>query len=204
MQKLLDKVATYFYLNIFNGHVPDTRELKNKWDSICRVNADYIDAKRNLDGWGLIVNLVNWAHRNEIFVLDVNTQYNLVVDDNEIVGQMAPFIATPNGKIELLNSHFSTRVPEQIDVDMKLKYTIDMLAFSRIYGKELDGVHIKLFKQDKDMYSRRTTIDFRRLESTITGVCKGIEAGVYYPRESPLCSTCNAKQYCKFWCKNGQ
>lgn len=201
LPKLLNKVAKFFYLNLFNGKVCTANELKAKWDSVCKANMDFIDAKKNLAGWGAIINLLNWAQRNQIVILDVDTTYSFVVDNVEILGQMDPILAIPGRGMELLITNFSDRLPDQIASDMKLKYSLDSLAFEKVYNKELEGIRIHSVKADKDLFTRRGKMEYKRLEDTITSVAKGIENNIFYPREGPLCSNCSAKEYCKFWSK---
>lgn len=198
--RLLNKVAKYFYVNLFNGKLPSQQELKNKWDSICKTHLNVITPKSNLEGWGLIINLLNWASRNKITVLDVNTQYSIVFQDVELIGQTEPIIATTKG-FELLVSDFHNKLPDTTEIDMKLKHTLDAYAFKKMFNKELNGVHIRMFKLDKDLYTYRSQPDFDRLESSVIGVAKGIAAEAFYPRENPLCSSCTARQYCKYWKK---
>lgn len=199
MPILLNKVSRYFFVNLLNGKIPSIQELKSKWDSICTANLERVDAKTNIEGWGLIINMINWASRNKIVVLDMDTMYNISIGDVELSGQMGTILAAGNNKMELFVPNFSNKTPDQTEVDMKLKYTVDMYAFEKTYNRELQGIHIKTFKNDKDLYSYRTHPDFIRLEDTITGVANGIKANAFYPRENVLCGSCRAREYCKYW-----
>jgi hypothetical protein len=200
MQRLLNKIAKYFYLNLFNGKVCTMNEVKNKWDSICVTYPEFIDQKKAILGWGLIINLLKWASGNQISILDVDTQYHIVRDGIELVGCMEPILLFDN-KTELLVNHFGDKYPDKTEIDMKLKYTLDCLAFKSTYNKELNGIHIRAVKLDKDIYTTRTEPDFRRLETTIKNVGKAIKNEIFYPRENNLCSVCNAREYCKYWTK---
>jgi hypothetical protein len=201
MQRLLNKVAKYFYMNLFNGKVCTMNEIKGKWDSICTAYPDYIDQKKALLGWGLIINLLKWASGNEISILDIDTNYNIVVDGVELVGCMEPILFT-NNKMELLVSNFGDKLPDQTELDMKLKYTLDCLAFKTTHNRELHGIKIRCVKHDKDMTTTRIEPDYNRLRTTIKSIGKSIHNNIYYPRENNLCGACNAREYCKYWTRS--
>jgi hypothetical protein len=193
-------VAKYFYFNLLNGKVCTTGELKNKWDSICKANQDFIDAKKNLAGMGLIMNLSRWAEREHPFILDVDTKYNIVIGDIEVEGCMNPLLAVLPGKeVEILATSFSEKIPDTMDSDMRIKYSLDAYAFNKMFEQPISGIRIHSVKSDKDILTSRGDNEFHRLESTIKGVGAGIKNKVFYVSETPLCSTCQARNYCKFW-----
>jgi ASC-1-like (ASCH) protein len=200
MDKMLNKVAKFFFVNLLNGKVCSVNELKNKWDSICKANPDFIDAKKSIAGLGLIVNLADWASKERLSVIDIDTKFNLVIDGVVIEGYMGgPILSRPNGGLELLITSFSSRIPDQVDIDMKLKYSLDALAFAEVLNKDLDGIRVHSVKSYKDLKTIRSKEDFNRIKRTVKSVAKGIENEIYYPRENVLCSTCNANAYCKMW-----
>lgn len=199
LPRLLRKVSKFFYLQLVNGKVPSINELKNKWDSVCKANSDFIDSKKNIAGWGLIIQLVDWARKEQIMVVDVDTQFKLISGPVEVTGQMETILIRKDRKSELLITNFADKIPDQIEMDMKLKHSLDAAAFKTITGNHLDGIRIRSVKHDKDILTTRSDPDFLRLDSTIQSVAKGIKNNIYYPREQNLCSSCTAKQYCRFW-----
>jgi CRISPR/Cas system-associated exonuclease Cas4 (RecB family) len=48
-------------------------------------------------------------------------------------------------------------------------------------------------------YTTRTAADRRRLAKLISQVLKGIEAGVFFPNPSWMCSDCQYAQACVKW-----
>jgi hypothetical protein len=133
MQKLISKVSRYFYFNLLNGKVCSMNELKSKWDSVCQQYPYYIDAKKNLDGYGKIISLVRWAANEEIIVGDVDQSYRLMFDSIEVSGSIETILVKKDKKIEMLYTSFADKLPDLYDVDMKLKYTMDALAFATIH-----------------------------------------------------------------------
>ena len=196
--KLLNKVAKYFYLNLLNGKICTTSELKKKWDSICAKHEEQINPKKVMEGMSLIMKLYNWASDEQAVVLDIDSPYIIRVGDVELVGNMGTILAAPNNKYELLITDFSSRLPDQSLIDIKLKYTLEAYAFQKVYNKFIDGVRVHSVKYNKDFYTSRTDGDFKRLETAIRNVGKSIQDGLFYPREG-MCSTCPAKGYCKYW-----
>lgn len=201
--KLLSGIANYFYFSIMNGKVPTSNDLKRKWDSVCTNNADYIDAKKNIEGMGSIINMFRWAQDERLIVADINSAYRLTfIHENkpvELVGSMGTILLTANNKYELLVTDFSSKLPDQTLIDMKLKYSLDCLAFSKTYNKEISGVRVHNIKNNKDFYSSRFDDDLKRFESSLINVVKSIRENIYYPRESTLCGPCAVKEYCKVW-----
>lgn len=204
MTRLLSKVSKYFYTTLLNGSVPSSSDLKKKWDSICNQHPGYMDSKKNLEGISLIMKLLQWASSEQIRVADIDSQYRLMFKTNigpvELVGTMGTILAIPKERFELLITDFSSKVPDQTLVDMKLKYTIDSYAFQGVYNRRVDGIKIHNVKNAKDFLTFRSEDDFSRLERTIANVAQCIKSNLYYPRESVMCSTCTTKDYCKAWC----
>lgn len=201
LPRLLSRVSKFFYTSLVNGKVPSINELKNKWDSISRQYPNFVDSKKNIAGWGMIVNLTQWAAKEQIMVVDVNTFYQLTVGSVSLKGNLETVLVRPDKKSELLITSFSDKVPDQIETDMKLKYTLDAAAFKVLTQKPLDGIRVHSVKSDKDIITTRSEPDFKRLDTTIRNVGRAIEGQVFYPREQNLCSTCTARQYCRYWYK---
>lgn len=199
MQKLLSIVSNHFFSGLLDKRVCSMNELKKKWDSVCEKNKDYINSKRNLDGMNYIVNFGRWASNRQLLLADFDSSYTITVDDIHVHGTLGPVAVLPGKKCELIVPRFSSREPDQIAIDKQLKYTLDSYAFLQAYNHPISAVKVVHFKNNKEFTTMRSQIDYDRLDSTIRGVAKGIEAGAFYPRESVFCSTCPMKLYCKYW-----
>lgn len=197
MSKLLSKVSKYFYLNLLNQKICSAHELKNKWSSVCEGDGN-LQPKKVMEGASLILKLLNWAHSEEPVVLDLDTPYKLSIGEVEVLGQTGTILGLDKDKYELMVTDFSNRMPEQAIIDMKLKYTLDAYSFAKVHRKHLSGIKVRSIKNAANFYTSRSEVDFMRLEKTIESVGKSIELGLFYPREG-MCSSCNAKGYCKYW-----
>ena len=197
--KLLNTISRYFYLKLFNGSVPTYDEVRKKWDSLCETHSSYMDNKKALNGWGQIIKFVQWAEREKLIVGDVETKYMIPIDTVQFYGSIDTTLVKPSKEIELLTTSFSDRNLDRTDIEMKLKHTMDYVGFKALYGQAPNGIKIHSVKYDQDVFTNRTEPDIIRLRDTIKNVSKSIEQGIYYPRESSFCSSCTARQYCKYW-----
>lgn len=200
MNKLLNQVAKYFYTSVANGKKPTLRQMQAKLDSICEENKEFINSKKAVEMWGHIYNFYNWACDNRIAVIDFDTKYAITIGEHIVEGAMNPIALTKNKDLEILLVNFSNKVPEQLELDMKLKYTLDVMAFNRANkDMSIKGTRMHLVKQNKDLYTTRSLNDYKRLESTVNGIAKSIQNELYYPRETYMCNTCSYRNYCRAW-----
>ena len=126
--------------------------------------------------------------------------FNASTSPVELVGNMGTILALPNNNYELLITDFGNKMPEQTLVDMKLKYSLDSYAFQNVYNKRVHGIRVRNIKNARDFLTFRSQDDFKRLEQAVANVSCCIKNKLFYPRESVMCSICNAKEYCKVWC----
>lgn len=198
--KLLNQVTRYFYTSVANGKLPTLKQMQSKLDALCEANKDIINSKKAVELWGQVYNFYNWACDNKISVIDTDTKYVLPLGEHLLEGTINPINVTPNRKLETLTINFSNRIPDQIEIDTKLKHTIDIMAFNSSNKElEISAARIHLLKQNKDLYATRNINDFKRLESTVSNVAKSIQNKLYYPRETHMCTSCNYRNYCRAW-----
>lgn len=198
---LLNHVTNYFYNMVANGKLPSLKQMQSKLDSICSKHQDYVTSKKSVELWSKVYAFYNWACDNKVAVIDTGMRYSLTLDKHVINGVMNP-VANTNNNFEILIMNFSSRLPDQIEQDTKLKHTLDILAFNSIYesdGYEISGTRIHSVKLNKDLFTVRNSLDFKRLTKTINNVAFSIENDVYYPRETYMCKNCNYKNYCRSW-----
>ena len=199
MQTLLDKVTHYFYSNLINGKVCSMDELKKKWDSICSKNKDYIDTKKNLEGINYIVNFARYIVDYKPNIVDFQRYYEINIDNILFSGNIDIINLLPNKKIELLSHRFNNKAPNQIELDKKIKYTIDAYVLKELYGLEVSAIKIIHHKNNTEYITTRSNTDFDRLSSCITNVAKAIENNIYYPKDNVFCTGCYYKEYCRYW-----
>ena len=193
---LVEGCVKYWFAQRLDNKCPGTADMKRHWDSVCgRYN---LEPKQIFDGMGKIAQFMLWTERNQATVQDVDTPYVIVYGSVELSGHIGILLQS-NNQTELFVPDFSSKLPDQRVVDMKLSYTLQSAAYERVYDKPLSGIHIHSFKHDRDIYSRRSKDDTIRLRSTVCGAGQCIQDNLMFPRESFLCENCVGLVYCKGW-----
>ena len=108
-----------------------------------------------------------------------------------------PFIIKDD-YIEIFITSFDKQMPERIDIETKLKHTIDAYIIKKLYNKDV-VINYYVPAQGKTIQTLRSTHDFEKFESIIKNVGKAISNNIIYPRETFMCSSCVARPICKSW-----
>lgn len=198
--QLLNKVSNYFYLHLLNGKVCSLAELKKKWDSICESHQ--LSPKQAVDGMHLVAKFANWMGHEQPIVLDINTPYTICMGNVELSGNLLPVFRV-NEKKELIVTDFSSKMPDQRLVDMKLKYTLDAYVCKTLFKEDIVGIRVHNVKNDKEIRTYRNEADFNRLISSVKGIGTAIKSSGFYARDSFMCPSCPAFTYCRFWTTEG-
>lgn len=182
-----------------NGMKADANTLKRKWDTLARENIDSIGIKKVTDGWGLVYRTYEYIELFNIKFLDTNTSYKLEIPGTGVclTGVLNPIIDRGT-YIEVFIPHFNRSLPERIEIDTKLKHTIDAYAIKQMFKKDAVFTYYSP-ATGKTIETIRSTRDFKKLESMLTMVSKAINANIIYPRETFMCSSCVAREICKSW-----
>ena len=197
MPKLLNKVANFYFLRKMDGNPATENELKRKWDSICN-EADITDPKKVLGGIDLVYRFNRWLSSENIKLIDFGTAYQTMIGGYLITGNTGIVVEQYN-QLCLLVPDFSSRLPDQLQLDIKQKYTLDAYVFEKLHHKPVNGIRVHNVKNARDFYTQRSQFDFKRLETSIGNICSSIANDIVYPREG-MCNSCLALDYCKGWC----
>ena len=152
-----------------------------------------------LDGWGLLYRAYEYVDLYNVEFTAVNHSYSIEIPGTGVclTGVLDPFIVREN-YIEIFITCFDKQMPERIDIDTKLKHTIDAYAIKKLYNKDV-VINYYVPSQGKTIQTLRSTQDFKKLESIVKNVGKAINANIIYPRETFMCSSCMARPICKAW-----
>lgn len=199
--KILNQVCKYFYVYVLNNRkTPTLNQLVNKYESIYKPYCDIISEKKYTEGLFLLRNFYNWACSNTIAVIDSDIKYMITHKNILLEGIMNPVAINKNKKLEFLLMNFSNKIPEQQELDMKIKHTIDIMAFNDSNkDHKIVATKVHHVKSGKDFITGRSQMDYDRLTATMENVAKGIENKIFYPRETPLCNSCAYRHYCRGW-----
>jgi len=190
-----------------NGNVMTVGTLKKKWDMLCSRYEDMFSPAKTVEGFGLLMKMYQWAQTERICVsaMSVPFGYSTKMDDAKVIirgetsGALCP--TAHKNKFELLKFDFSSKLPDQAILNMKIKFTLDWFALQKQMpeGTELSGIRIHSVKYAKDFYTTRNEEDFKRMEESFKSIAKCIDSKLYYPRETVMCSSCDMKLYCAAW-----
>ena len=198
-KKLCYEAINSYYNAKSNGLRADANTLKKKWDSIASHNTSILNPKKVLDGWGLLYRAYEYVDLYNVEFTAVNHSYSIEIPGTGVclTGVLDPFIIREN-YIEIFITCFDKQMPERIDIDTKLKHTIDAYAIKKLYNKDV-VINYYVPSQGKTIQTLRSTQDFKKLESIVKNVGKAINANIIYPRETFMCSSCMARPICKAW-----
>lgn len=190
------------YINAtVNDMKADATTLKRKWDSIAQsgINDGILTPKKVLDGWGMIYRTYEYIKNNNITFLDVNTTYNLEFPNAKasLIGTLPPLI-DKGDYIEIFIICFDRQIPDRLELDSKLKHTIDSYAIKKMFNKEVIITYYIPAINDT-LTTLRNSKDYIRLNNIIYNVSKSIEQDIIFPRENFLCNSCVARHLCKSW-----
>ena len=198
-KKLCYEAINSYYNAKSNGLKADANTLKRKWDSIASNNTSVLNPKKVLDGWGLLYRAYEYIDLYNVNFTAVNYSYNIEIPETGVClsGVLDPFIIRDN-YVEIFITCFDKQMPERLDIDTKLKHTIDAYVIKKLYNKDV-VINYYVPAQGKTIQTLRSTNDFKKFESIVKNVGKAINANIIYPRETFMCSTCVARPMCKAW-----
>lgn len=204
IKDILATTASYFYSYVLeNKKTPTLKVLSKKLEALYLKHKDDIPEKKYNDALLSLRNFYNWACSEKIAVIDSCMPYSLTYNGINLTGVLSPIaINNSNGNkmLEFLILNFSSRNIDQLSLDSRLKYSIDIFAFNQASNStRVSGIKYHNVKTGKDMLSMRSQSDFDRLLETLDGVVAGISNKAFYPRESSFCSTCEYKHMCRAW-----
>lgn len=201
INSVLNKVAKFFYFYVVNNlKTPTMNVISTKFESLMKPYMDITSNKQYTDALFQLRNFYNWACSNQIAVIDSDVKYVIRHKDILLEGIMNPVAINKNKSLEFLIMNFSSRVPDQLEVDTKLKYSIDMMSFnSSNKDNKIMATKLHCVKSGKDLITSRTDNDYTRLVATLEGVATGITNKAFYPRESHMCNTCSYRNICRGW-----
>ena len=206
MTSLLMRVVHAFCMKLADGKVMSTYDLKRKWDMLIKENRRVINSQHSLQGISLLVKFWRWAANEEILIADVGSPYSLKLSHGDMTvilrGTLGILAVTKDKQIEELCVDFSQKQPDPWMLDSRLSTSIMHVAFHEAYGKNLLGtktIHVRTgreFRSVRDALSEK-----RRLAKIVCNVAQSIKDGLWYPHESPMCTTCIARDLCRMWGK---
>lgn len=194
---LVSEVINAYYGRLLEGKLPTMERLKKIWDKLCEDNPKVINEKKVVEGWGLIKSFDRYCYNNKIIIADTATPYSLELGPLITVTGTISTLRVNNGVVELFIVDCGAKQPDQMLLDMSLKYTLQLYALNQLTDKaKISCIRVLHLKSGNEYTSYRNKKDFDRLERIVNNVAKAIRNDIYYPREDFTCLQCNFKNYC--------
>ena len=176
--------------------------MKRKWDRLCREYQVIMTPEKIREGMGHLFRFYKWAERTELRVAAMSEPYTIrqQLDGNDYLeyhGSLGIIGVNKYDKPENLKFWFATRLPDQADLDLSIKTTLDHVGFESIYKQQLIGTRVHHLRKDKDFYTTRDSASAKERVLTVTkNVFRAIKGNIWYPHESPMCQTCQVRDFC--------
>lgn len=204
MNSLLNQIVSGFCLKLMDREIMSLYDIKRKWDMLCSAHPDVIDSRKCVEGMMLLTKFYNWAAEQQLMVADVGGSYavQFKVDSEiaELTGTMGIIGVTKTGAAEELIVNFSSKTPDQAQLDLSLKTSLTHIAADHAYKTTLVGTKVFHVKTGKVFYTTRdSSSEWKRIGIIVTNISKAIKNGIWYPHESPLCVSCRVKDFCRMW-----
>ena len=176
MPKLVQRVINAFCSKLRDGEVMRMDIVKRKWDMLCKEYlGDVYTIRQKLDNGDY---------------LDYKGSLNIIM-------------ANKYNKLENLKFWFATRLPDQADLDLALKMTLDHVGFYQLYGQPLIGPRVHHLRKDRDFYTVRDIETAKERVLAVTrNVFKSIRQDIWYPHEGPMCQKCQVRDFCLMYGSN--
>jgi len=147
-------------------------------------------------------------------VVGVEEPYSSVLYDEEgnptdfkLIGIVDCIQRDKEGNMIIIDNKTANRAysKDKIEQDLQMTVYSYLAAASKLVPAKSETLHrfdvlLKLKKPRMDSYyTTRSAADRRRLAKIINQVLRGIEAGVFFPNSSWMCSDCQYAQACVMW-----
>lgn len=207
------KVVQYYYYNLMDGNVPTESQLRAKWDSLWydqnKSKAEMIFEERTavnklgLKGYSIIKTFYRNVSANPGAPIIVDWDFEVPVGKHLVSGNIELVRELKEGydrNIEIVGFRFGGNVPKKFIARVDLNLTLQAHGLRKLLqGKEQRLIYWYP-ENDKKIYTMRDRDSFKRLESTVENIAKGIEHEIYYPRERRYrCRSCSYKDLCEVW-----
>lgn len=206
--EMLNKIVLSFCAALMDGELLSTQAIKRKWNLVCKSNPDMTNDKI-AEGFSKLMKFYNWAADQEINVVDALSRYRVkfFVNKNSIdlSGNIGIIAMTKDKHFEELVVDFSARRPDQVILDRSLSFSMSHVGFYYSLPEgdrtELIGTRIFHVKSGEEFYTvRDPKVEAKKLARISYNVARAIKEEIFYPAESPMCSTyCPANTFCAAW-----
>jgi RecB family exonuclease len=126
-------------------------------------------------------------------------RFTVEVEGVQLAGMIDRMDRIPGGGYEIIDYKTNRRLPPQAAVDRDLQLSLYYLAAREIWGIEPERLTLYYLLPGQRMTTFRTQADADDLRRRIATVAERIAAGMFEPRQNPLCDWCDFQQVCPLY-----
>ena len=123
-------------------------------------------------------------------------RFTIEIEGVELSGMIDRMDRIPGGGYEIIDYKTNRRLPPMASVDRDLQLSLYYLAAKEIWGIEPERLTLYFLLPGQRMTTTRTVADAAELRRRIGTVAERIAAGMFEPRQNPLCDWCDFQQVC--------
>jgi putative RecB family exonuclease len=123
-------------------------------------------------------------------------RFTIEVEGVQLAGVIDRMDRIPGGGYEIIDYKTNRRLPPQDRIDRDLQLSIYALAAKEVWGIEPERLTLYYLLPGQRMSTTRTAADADELRRRIGTVAERVGAGMFEPRENPLCDWCEFQELC--------
>jgi putative RecB family exonuclease len=123
-------------------------------------------------------------------------RFTIEVEGVQLSGMIDRMDRIPGGGYEIVDYKTNRRLPPQARIDRDLQLSIYHLAAREVWGIEPERLTLYYLLPGQRMSTSRTARDVDELRRRIGTVAERIAAGMFEPRQNPLCDWCEYQRLC--------
>jgi putative RecB family exonuclease len=123
-------------------------------------------------------------------------RFRVQVEGVELAGIIDRLDRLPGGGYEVIDYKTNRRLPPRSSVDTDLQLSLYYLAAREIWGIEPERLTLYFLLPGHRMTTSRSPADMDALRRRVITVAERIGAGLFEPRENPLCNWCDFQPVC--------
>ncbi|MEP7032518.1 MAG: PD-(D/E)XK nuclease family protein [Actinomycetota bacterium] len=123
-------------------------------------------------------------------------RFTIDIEGVQLAGVIDRMDRIPGGGYEIIDYKTNRRLPPQERIDRDLQLSIYAVAAKEVWGIEPERLTLYYLLPGQRMSTTRTAADAEDLRRRIGTVAERIGAGMFEPRENPLCDWCEFQPLC--------
>lgn len=123
-------------------------------------------------------------------------RFQIEVEGVTVAGVIDRMDRIAGGGYEIIDYKTNRRLPPQDRIDRDLQLSIYALAARQVWGIEPERLTLYYLLPGQRMSTTRSAADLDELRRRIVTIAERIGAGMFGPRENPLCDWCDFQELC--------